>query len=430
MQQVSLPDFKEFCQGADCSFPTKASATEAGHSSESELNPGERTGRLSLPPLLVQTRAGQTSICPTGFNQWRLQPKSVSPPFYSASTNTPRSCTPASFGSSTVPLASPVPVQPILDVHSPAQLGASAFAAINVEGASPQLGRMYSSTYQLGLHRPSFVPKRHGWFDPERESARLTWQHMSSMTRDERYEALFECPCRPLYPDQKSNQKELEPKPKPVRSKYTSDSLYRAHLNKWEQGERHRIKEKQRRNRHRGLQSLAHHMTCKVANSLAERDPALVQIRTERSNGGVRSKVAGKDDQLVASIYQKNISAIVVQSEHEGRMIAEAEGQELRAKLAEADTKNAELRSLLHKMNNAQIVDHNEPDVEYQQHADPESLMKKRKHNDSPTNCLKVTQNGHSSLSCRLPRCLPVSLPVTPTARTGVRSTADISYEW
>jgi hypothetical protein len=58
---------------------------------------------------------------------------------------------------------------------------------------------------------------------------------------------------------------------------------------------------------------------------LADQDEEMQQIKQSTS-----SKGPGKDDQFVSDIYMHNLSALVVQSEHEGRKMAERELEELK----------------------------------------------------------------------------------------------------
>ncbi|KPI37239.1 uncharacterized protein AB675_1505 [Cyphellophora attinorum] len=103
---------------------------------------------------------------------------------------------------------------------------------------------------------------------------------------------------------------------------------------------KHKKCEKNRRIRHRIWQWLAHAMTPEAAHRAVESDPA---YSDGKSGGGRKAKDGkkptgqkpGKDEQLCSIIYTVSLLGIAVQSEHEGRKIAEERAYRAEARLAE-----------------------------------------------------------------------------------------------
>jgi hypothetical protein len=159
-------------------------------------------------------------------------------------------------------------------------------------------------------------PLQRGWFDPSTKRAVATISFVDTWTRDELHDAYWKTdPSRPLYGDQPTFNKK-GPSDKVV------DGVQPLHRG----GKKsHAESERDRRVRHFAYQGELHHAQPEVTQQLADQDEEMQQIKQSTS-----SKGPGKDDQFVSDIYMHNLSALVVQSEHEGRKKAEREVEELK----------------------------------------------------------------------------------------------------
>ncbi len=159
-------------------------------------------------------------------------------------------------------------------------------------------------------------PLQCGWFDPGTKRALATINFIDSWTRDELHDAFWKTdPSRPLYGDQPTfNKKGI-----PDKVADGTQTLHRGGKKS------HAESERDRRVRHFAYQGELHHTQPEITQQLADQDEEMQQIKQSTS-----SKGPGKDDQFVSDIYMHNLSALVVQSEHEGRKMAERELEELK----------------------------------------------------------------------------------------------------
>jgi hypothetical protein len=165
-------------------------------------------------------------------------------------------------------------------------------------------------------------PRSIGWFDADEDVVRRSAAITQGLTADQIFDLVFAVDeSRPRYEVENVGeiQEILETEPSDVK---------------------HRKCEKNRRIRHRIWQKLAHAMTPEAAHRAVESDPAYFD---GKSGGGRKAKDGkkssgqkpGKDEQLCSSLYTVSLLGIAVQSEHEGRKVAEERAFRAEARLAE-----------------------------------------------------------------------------------------------
>ena len=177
---------------------------------------------------------------------------------------------------------------------------------------------------------PSIAPPR-GWYDPDDKYSRNTIEFTRSWSRDEFLAAFWSLPRRPTYGEgrPRPNQTDWD-RPEPRTEDFPNQRAFKAAYSKWS----HRRAEHDRRGRHFVVQTDIATSTSEVAYVLADRDPVLqARWRSAQSNGTSSSLMPGKDDQLFGSAYMHRLSAVVVHSEHEGRVLAEARIEQLQAQI-------------------------------------------------------------------------------------------------
>ena len=164
-----------------------------------------------------------------------------------------------------------------------------------------------------------------GWFDPSAERAVTTIESVKGLDRDELLQTFFEVDSmRPLYGDIPTSKKTS-----PLKQNVTVG--HRGVGNKVVQSKtNHMESERDRRVLHFDFQSELHLRTPELAHQLAEKDLKMQEIKKSTS-----SKGPGKNDQFVSDIYMHHLSAIVVQSEHNGRIAAERRVEQLEQQLDE-----------------------------------------------------------------------------------------------
>lgn len=190
--------------------------------------------------------------------------------------------------------------------------------------SSPTSEGLVSGRIQSEVPSP---PVPMGWYDPSTSRAKTTFDFVKDWSRDDLYQAFFaHSPSRPIYGEQstfKSSSAEgsdTEPDNKPVG---VSDVLWKQRLPK-------RNAERKRRHVHLDLQSELGTTTSEIAYQMAERDEQMAELVPKSTS----SKGPGKFDQFFSDVYMHQLSALTVQSEHEGRTKAEARIEELERQLA------------------------------------------------------------------------------------------------
>ena len=166
-------------------------------------------------------------------------------------------------------------------------------------------------------------PEPIGWFDPNTDSARAAFQFVEPLSTDERYSSFFKVDSsRPLYGDQPASKKGSSAKAVAVNEHVD------LHHKKRQSKPTHKVNERARRDHHAELMSELHLRTPEVAHLLGEDDKQLLSWKKAGT-----SKGPGKYDQLFSDLYMHNLSAIVVQSEHNARKAAERRVEELERQL-------------------------------------------------------------------------------------------------
>ncbi len=175
------------------------------------------------------------------------------------------------------------------------------------------------------------LPQRHGWYDPDDKYSRSTIELTRSWTRNKLLTAFWSPPERPTYGQGRPRLNEINwDKRQPRRGDFPNHNAFKIACSKWS----HQRGEYDRRVRHFVVQTDTAINTPETAYVLADRDPILqARWRPANSKSSESSLMPGKDDQLFGSAYMHRLSAVVVHSEHEGRMVAEARVGELEAQI-------------------------------------------------------------------------------------------------
>ena len=166
-------------------------------------------------------------------------------------------------------------------------------------------------------------PRPMGWFDPNTDHARAAFKFVKHLSIDELHRAFYEVDgSRPLYGDQ------------PIQKKASSTKGPEAnghadlHHKQRQSKPTHKVNERSRRDRHSVLMSELHVRTPELAHLLGEEDQQLLDWKKAGT-----SKGPGKYDQMFSDLYMHNLSAIVVQSEHNARRAAERRVEQLEQQL-------------------------------------------------------------------------------------------------
>ena len=158
----------------------------------------------------------------------------------------------------------------------------------------------------------------------------MTWNSVSHLSRDEMFAEFWKV---------KPNRLHYGSQPGKI-SKHHASGARKLELGT--QGQRHKIAELFRKTRHRVCHRDLYIMTCQRARLLVENDDQCFMYRVSGgknvgalhgSKAASAFKAPSKDDQLMASIYMQALSAIVVRSEHEGRIKVKRLAQELEINL-------------------------------------------------------------------------------------------------
>lgn len=175
------------------------------------------------------------------------------------------------------------------------------------------------------------LPPRQGWYDPDDKYSRSTIEFTRSWPRAKLLTAFWSLPRRPTYGHGRPRPNEMKwDKPEPRIGDFPNYKAFKAAYRRWS----HRQAEHDRRGRHFLVQTDTAISTPEAAYVLADRDPFLqARWRSANSKGAASSKMPGKDDQLFGSAYMHRFSAVVVHSEHEGRLIAETRVEKLETQI-------------------------------------------------------------------------------------------------
>lgn len=180
-------------------------------------------------------------------------------------------------------------------------------------------------------------PHSQGWFNVNQEEVRRVQKALQplNLDRDELYKLAFDVDIdRPLYEGERLSDKEPMHRGR------------RGSPNQRDSAVKHSRIEKRRRARHQKWQIKSHNMVSEFAHMCISNDPIYLGIdedkpRTEPEANKTKgskpsSKKPGKDESFCATIYSLSVCGVVLQSEHEGRKLAEA-------RLAAAEKRVAEL---------------------------------------------------------------------------------------
>jgi hypothetical protein len=171
-----------------------------------------------------------------------------------------------------------------------------------------------------------------GWFDAQQEEVQRTWEALQALNldRDQKYEHAFSIVSdRALYDGEDLNKK----KGKQGSLKQTASA------------KKHSKVEKKRRARHQQWQIVSHRMVSEFAHqcvvrdrtyqSKDEKDASDTDTDASKTKGNKsRRQAAGKDESFCGTIYSLAMCGIVLQSEHEGRKLAERQAEELADRVA------------------------------------------------------------------------------------------------
>lgn len=166
-------------------------------------------------------------------------------------------------------------------------------------------------------------PRPMGWFDPTTDRARAAFKFVEHLSIDELYSALFEVDeSRPIYGDQPVSKNASSTKG-PATNEHAD-----LHHKQRQSKPTHMVNERFRRDNHSVLMSELHFRTPEVAHLLGEEDQQLLRWKKAGT-----SKGPGKYDQMFSDLYMHDLSAIVVQSEHNARRAAERRVEKLEQQL-------------------------------------------------------------------------------------------------
>ena len=183
-----------------------------------------------------------------------------------------------------------------------------------------------------------------GWFDVGQEEVQRTLEALQplNLDRDSLYQLAFEVDgSRALYEGDDIKKK----------SSSKQDSS-KANSKQRDASVKHSRVEKRRRARHQGWQIQSHRMVPEFAHQCiahdrvylskddkdgSELDSDVSKAKASKS----RTPKAGKDESFCGTIYSLSVCGIVLQSEHEGRKLAEKQAQMLADRVAELEAKLA-----------------------------------------------------------------------------------------
>lgn len=179
-----------------------------------------------------------------------------------------------------------------------------------------------------------------GWFNAQQAEVQLAWKALQplNLDRDALYNLTFEVsPDRPLYKGEKLSKRESSHQVRPGSSSQPDSAV------------KHSRVEKKRRGRHQKWHVKSHELVPEFAHLCVPQDPVYrgededaaededdlpVEVDPAKLKGPKAAKRPGKDDSFCATIYSLAVCGITLQSEHEGRKLAEKQAAALAERVA------------------------------------------------------------------------------------------------
>lgn len=193
-----------------------------------------------------------------------------------------------------------------------------------------------------------------GWFNPSNWLFKIVYPRVQHMGLDELFQAYFAREARPTYGDNHTSTRGKRPRDEKA---FDDDGcLYISHK-KFKSVEKHKIQERNRRDRHRLLQKESDDCTPTLIFDLAEKELPKVkdfvknmpkeEIKNLHSslggnNKNTAAKKTGKDDQLLSAAMFSWLSGFVILRERQARVESEDKVRQLEHELREQHTARVE----------------------------------------------------------------------------------------
>jgi len=193
-----------------------------------------------------------------------------------------------------------------------------------------------------------------GWFNPSNWLFQIVYPRVQHLGLDELFQAYFAREARPTYGDNHTSTRGKRPRDE---DGFDDDEWLYVSNKKFKSVEKHKIQERDRRDRHRLLQKESDDCTPTLISDLAEKELPKVkdfvknmpkeEIKNLHSSFGdnnknTAAKKTGKDDQLLSAAMFSWLSGFVILRERQARVESEDKVRQLEHELREQHTARVE----------------------------------------------------------------------------------------